>query len=96
MAVAQAKIQMPKIDLIARDRLDIVCARIGWQIATYLSTVKAVIVSTDAEDVISERNILKTQKGSPKTQGYASHIVYSSGGRPATEKKERYTVNFKV
>jgi len=42
------------------------------------------MVSTDADDVISVRNVLKRQYGSPKIHGYARQIVYSSGGRPAT------------
>jgi len=43
------------------------------------------MVSTDADDVISVKNVLKRQYGSPNTHGYARQIVYSSGGKPATE-----------
>jgi len=52
--------------------------------ATYRSLVNAVIVSTDADDVISVRKVLKRQYDSPKIHGYARQIVYSSGGRPVT------------
>jgi len=41
------------------------------------------MVRIDADDVISVRNVLKRQYDSPKRHGYASRIVYSSGGSPA-------------
>lgn len=69
MANTQAKIQIMTMILIALDKLDNVCDLIGWQIAIYRSTVNAVIVKTDEYDVISERNDLKMQNGSPNIQG---------------------------
>jgi len=41
------------------------------------------MVRIDADDVVSVRNVLKRQYGSPSRHGYASQIVYSSGGRPS-------------
>jgi len=60
--------------------------------ATYRSTVNARIVSTDAVDMSSVRNVLNTQYGWPKRHGYASHIVYNSGGRPIDSHSNRSCV----
>lgn len=78
---------MMQMIFIARGKFDNVCAFIGWQIAMYLSTVKAVIVKTDEYDIISIIKLLKIQNPSPNLHGYASHILYNSGGRP--EKSEK-------
>jgi len=41
------------------------------------------MVRIDADEVISVRNVLNKQYGSPKRHGYASQIAYNSGGRPS-------------
>lgn len=81
-AAAHDTTQMTTMVLTARWRLDMVWARSGWQIATYRSSVKAVIVRQDTDDVISVRNVFSRQYGSPNRHGYASQMVYSSGGKP--------------
>ena len=86
MANIAASIQITHIILIARGKFDKVCALIGWQMAMYLSTVKAVIVKTDEYDIISMKNVLNIQNPSPNRHGYASHILYNSGGRPKNKK----------
>jgi len=53
--------------LNALDRLDSVCDRNGWQIATYLSMVNAVIVNTVAFVDVSAANPLTMQNISPNT-----------------------------
>jgi len=68
--------------LTTRGKLEVVWALRGWQMATYLSTVNAVMVNTEAVDVSSVKKVRSRQYGSPNRHGYASHTVYSSGGSP--------------
>ena len=75
--------------LTTRGRLDVVWALSGWQMATYRSTVNAVMVNTDAVDVSSVKNVRSKQYGSPNGHGYASHTVYNSKGSPATDASHR-------
>jgi len=62
--------QMIKMYLNALGRLDSVCDINGWQIATYLSMVNAVIVNTVAFVDVSAANPLIMQNISPNTYGY--------------------------
>ena len=80
--MSAAQIHISNMIFVARFKLDILCARIGWHMATYLSTVKAVMVNMEAEDVISVRNTLRRQYASPNLHGYASQTAISSGGNP--------------
>lgn len=66
-ASINAIIQIINIYLNALDKLDSVCDRNGWQIATYRSTVNAVIVSTVAFVDVSAANPLSMQNISPNT-----------------------------
>lgn len=56
--------------LNALGRFDSVCDINGWQIATYLSMVNAVIVNTVAFVDVSAANPLIMQNISPNTYGY--------------------------
>lgn len=58
------------------------------------STVNAVIVRTDAAAVASVMNVLNKQYTAPNLHGYASHTVYSSGGRPVHGKMSIIISNF--
>lgn len=49
------------------------------------------MVKIDADDVISVKNVLNRQYGCPKRQGYASSIVYNSGGKPTRNRKRKIT-----
>jgi precorrin-6B methylase 1 len=62
-AVRQAVNHTAMIVFTALGSVDSACARKGWQMATYRSTVNAVIVRIEADDVISVRNVLKRQYG---------------------------------
>jgi len=44
-----------------RGRLEVAWALSGWQMATYRSTVNAVIVNTEAVDVSSARKVCSRQ-----------------------------------
>lgn len=77
---------MMTMHFIARDCLDTLCPMIGWQIAIYRSIVNPVIVNTEAYDVDSKRNDLKIQNGSPNLHGYASQMLYTSGGNAVKRK----------
>ena len=49
--------------------------------------VNPVIVNTEAYDVDSSKKALKIQNGSPNLQGYASHMLYTSGGSAKNRQK---------
>lgn len=61
---------MTIICFIARDSFETVCDIKGWQIATYLSIVNAVIVNTVALAADSEAKPCKIHDTSPKIYEY--------------------------
>lgn len=62
---------------MALESFDMLCAINGWQIATYLSAVNAVIVSTVALADISESSPRSWQKISPNMYGYLKMTINS-------------------
>lgn len=66
-ASVNATIQMINMYLNALDKLDSAWDKNGWQIATYLSMVNAVIVNTVAFVDVSAANPLIMQNISPNT-----------------------------
>ena len=68
--------------LMHREKATIVCDFKGLQMAMQRSIVNAVIVKTDAYDVISANKALMIQNAFPNLHGYDSHIEYASGGSP--------------
>lgn len=91
MAVHTATIHTQAITRAARGRLDIFCAFIGKQMATYRSTVKAVIVSMEVLVEISQTKARITHSVSPNTQGYSDQTEYRSGGSPITSRRRSAT-----
>ena len=59
--------------------VDMVLARMGWQMATYRSTVNAVMVRMDALVDVSAAIVRTTQNVSPNIHGYADQTcpIYS-------------------
>lgn len=86
-----ATTQMMRMIFIARGKPVIVCAFNGWQIAMYLSIVKAVIVRTDAYEHASDMSARRIQKVSPKTYGYFCQKAQSSWGRPTINRSRSET-----
>ena len=60
--------------LTQRESVAILCDIKGLQMAMYLSTVNAVMVRTDAYEVISTKSDFSMQNSFPNLQGYDSHI----------------------
>jgi hypothetical protein len=55
------------MNLTALESFDTLCERKGWQMATYLSTVKAVMVRTVAFVDVSAAKPNRMQNASPNT-----------------------------
>lgn len=67
--------QITRISFTALVSFDIVCDKNGWQIAKYLSTVNAVMVSTEAFVEVSAARPRRTQKTSPNMYGYLNQTI---------------------
>lgn len=63
--------------------------------ATYRSTVNAVIVKTVALAEVSAAKPCKTQKTSPKMYGYLNQMAYISGGSPEINNSKSEIANEK-